>query len=329
MKKYLKKIVLFFSQGREKSFLTPIENWLKNPQNKDFFDNLNQLWEIVRMRASTFNPDKHTAWEKINSHIAHSSKKKKRTLSTRTILTSAASVAAILFSFWFFNKQYLSNSAQSEVIYYTTHAGKAEILLPDGSKVWLDNNSSLSYSELKDERIATLQGEGYFDVSKKDKKFKVNTQDLDIVVYGTKFNVVNRTTQQNIEVALIEGKVALKNELLGEKKLLPGELALYDKKSEQVTITSSDVKSATVWANEALNIENKTFGELVKILSIWYKKPIQVSEELKHVGKYTFKITDESIYDIIHLLSKTYPIQYKEEKDGRIIILKKVGQIKK
>lgn len=326
MKKYLTILSDFFFHGRDKSTLQPLGDWMKHAKNKTFFNDLNQLWEGIRMRASLFNPDKEKAWLKIQAEINKTDAKTKRHkfhVALTATITSAAAVAVILLSVWFAHDKYFSKEHQFVSVEYVTYSGKSEILLPDGSKVWLKSHSSLLYSESKRERTATLQGEGYFDVSKKSKKFKVSTEGLDVVVYGTKFNVISRKKTQNIEVALLEGSVALKNMFFGEQKLLPGELAIYDKKSEKGTITHFDTESAANWTAHTLKIEHKSFEELAIILSNWYQKAIDVSDELKDVGKYTFTITDESLYDVINLLSKTHPIDYKEHSDGRIVISKK------
>lgn len=125
--------------------------------------------------------------------------------------------------------------APSTTITHKTSFGEIlNLKLPDGTDVALNSNSTLSYSK-DNPRNVTLNGEAFFKVVKKiadNAKFWVKTDDLQIEVYGTSFNVNNRSS--NTKVFLEEGIVALKLKNGTQKKMKPGDLISYSYKDNTI-----------------------------------------------------------------------------------------------
>ena len=140
--------------------------------------------------------------------------KKKRTVSFRKIGYELAKIAAILIIFWGGTKLFETNTTEESIITYQTlyvPAGqRAELILPDSTRVWLNAHSKLIYpvSFGKGNRQVELNGEAYFDVVHNEKQpFIVKTRQMDIQVLGTEFNVTSYSS--DFEVSLLRGCIEL------------------------------------------------------------------------------------------------------------------------
>ena len=161
--------------------------------------------------------------------------------------------------------------------------GKSKVLLADGSLVWLNSGSTLKYSTdfNEEERIVTLSGEGYFEVSKKNNMpFTVRTQGYDVVVKGTKFNVSAYEGDPFISTTLIEGKVTVnyKNESID---MNPGE-EMKIKSTGELQHTSVNVSQSNAWMDNQLVSDNITFQNLMAKLSRRFNVEIEIEDELQH-----------------------------------------------
>ena len=136
---------------------------------------------------------------------------------------SVAAVAIVLLglitvtAYWQGSRQIQSNF--SDIVVEAPLGSKTKLTLPDGSTVWLNAGSKMVYSQgfgVRDRRLA-FQGEGYFEVEKNDEMpFLVQTHDVNVTVVGTKFNFRNYPEDEEAVVELLEGKVALENQLKEE-----------------------------------------------------------------------------------------------------------------
>ena len=140
--------------------------------------------------------------------------KKKRTISFRKIGYELAKIAAILIIFWGGTKLFETNTTEESIVTYQTlyvpTGQRAELILPDSTRVWLNAHSKLIYpvSFGKGNRQVELNGEAYFDVVHNEKQpFIVKTRQMDIQVLGTEFNVTSYSS--DFEVSLLRGCIEL------------------------------------------------------------------------------------------------------------------------
>jgi len=210
---------------------------------------------------------------------------------------------------------------------------KAQLLLPDGTKVWLNADSKINYNAdfNNKTRDIYLVGEGYFEIAKNSaKSFIVNTSNLRIKALGTTFNVRSYPGENTIEATLIEGKVELEKILKnneGEKLLTlkPNQKAIYyinnekiesdlayNVKKDQVVAPASDENKAkivlnekvnteisTSWKNNKLCFDNETFQNLAVMLERRFDVNIHfLDESVKHYhfsGKFSNIIVEQAL----------------------------------
>ncbi|MFD2288872.1 FecR family protein [Pedobacter petrophilus] len=150
--------------------------------------------------------------------------------------------------------------------------GKYDITLPDGTRVWLNSFSSLSFPNAFDgpDRKVLLTGEAYFEVaSNKKKPFKVNVAGKqEVEVLGTHFNISAFEEDQNITTTLLEGAVKV-NTGKFQTLIKPGEMAVNNLKSKP-KIVQADLEEVMAWKNDMFIFNNENITSIMKKISRWY-----------------------------------------------------------
>ena len=172
------------------------------------------------------------------------------------------------------------------------------------------------------ERRVRLEGEAYFEVVKNtEKPFIVEANGMEVKVYGTQFNVNTRRDDQ-IQTTLVEGSVSVKPKGLAEVMLKPNQQAVFNKFAGRVTVRDVDVLSYVAWQRGNYYFENKSIGEILDELSLWYD--IQVffmNNEVRNERFSGYLPRYEEIGGLLSLMEKTSHVQF--EIKGRVIIVRK------
>jgi len=154
----------------------------------------------------------------------------------------------------------------------TPKGGEYEAILPDGTKVWLNAASSLSFpvAFTGHDRQIKLTGEAYFEVAKnKNKPFYVNINDVQIRVLGTHFNIEAYNEDEEIKATLLEGAVQVtKNE--AHSILAPGQQAVINKNSNNIVVSAADIDDAMAWKNGYFIFDHDNIQGIMKKVSRWY-----------------------------------------------------------
>jgi ferric-dicitrate binding protein FerR (iron transport regulator) len=237
--------------------------------------------------------------------------------------------------------------ADNELAFTTTKGEKKTFLLPDGTKISLGDNSTLRTEEGfgKANRGVYLSGEALFDVThNKELPFVVHSNNYDVKVLGTVFNVKAYPEDKVSETSLIRGKVeiSLKNNSKkitlkpnqkavisnkGENLALENKKQVVDQAEEKIIIlplsynSTDSVMIETAWTQNRLEIVNESFDEIKSKLERWYNVKIIFADE--EVGRYAFTatFTRETIDQVLKALQYSYHFTYKTE--GETITISK------
>ena len=171
----------------------------------------------------------------------------------------------------------LSILGQDEVLAMNTlkipRGGEFRIKLSDGTTVYMNSASELKYPVRFDgnERKVYLSGEAYFEVTKDtERPFYVVTEDVQIRVYGTEFNV-NTHHLGKIQTVLVNGKVGIKKRgATGETMMKPAELASFDREAGTFEVKEVNVRQYVVWKDGYFTFENESLEQIMNTLSLWY-----------------------------------------------------------
>jgi ferric-dicitrate binding protein FerR (iron transport regulator) len=169
--------------------------------------------------------------------------------------------------------EYTESIEKVETHLLSTPRGKTfEVVLGDGSKIWLNADSRLEYPScfVGDRRVVKLYGEAYFQISKDEKRpFIVETDGLQTIVLGTEFNVRNYK-KENSHVTLIEGSVKVNNTANEYSVVLsPGENARV-MEDGSLGVQKVDVDTYIYWRDGYFYFDNRTLAEIMQDIGRWY-----------------------------------------------------------
>lgn len=190
---------------------------------------------------------------------------------------------------------------------------RSQLELPDGSKLWLNSGSSISYQEPFRDRVITLDGEAFFDVTRdKNKAFIVKTENLNVKVHGTRFNVLSYPNEDNTEVVLEEGSVSvITKQGNREYKLVPNNRLLLDNKDGAVNIFKEDINNYIAWHKGKLAFDNASLDEVARTLERWYDIDVIILSDKLEGNRFTSVFENESIYTVKELMELCLPAKIR------------------
>ncbi|WP_223581151.1 FecR family protein [Sphingobacterium sp. GVS05A] len=329
----LEQLVRYLKKESDVKENEAIVAWLdSSEQNRYYLLQLENEWIHLKEPPLIIDrADRPRIWDKIQDRIQPVVKTIVFDRNRFWWLVSAAAILIFLsgtLGTYFIQRNILMNtSSQEQTIVYTALGQKSQVILPDGSKAWLNAGTKMSYSHAfnQHDRKITLEGEAFFDVVKKENMpFTVQTSHLDVVVKGTAFDVSAYADDAKIEVSLLRGKVAIndkKGQLIGEMK--PNDWIQLDKRTGRYTqIRQLDAVQYSTWKSEELVFENESLESVLKKLERWYGVNItwRGADPDRH---YTFKVKTESLREILELINVITPIEYTIAGKSVAIVSKK------
>lgn len=212
-----------------------------------------------------------------------------------------------------------------ETITVTSAPGMVtKTILPDGSEVWLNALSSLTYPQrfTEKERRVQLSGEAYFKVtSDKKHRFNVETpQKMVVSAYGTEFNVNAYESEATHEVTLASGQVEVSSEI-GSKAtetLVVDEKAILQVKTGNIHVVTADTYVETAWKDGKMVFRREKLDKIVTRLSRKFGVDIHLEGDRLKEYEYTATFTEETLEDILDLLKRSAPITYSISKQKQL-----------
>jgi hypothetical protein len=217
--------------------------------------------------------------------------------------------------------QYESSKDTSvdEVIGYNTvstpKGGQYQIVLSDGTKVWLNSASSLKYPTtfVGNERRVELTGEGYFEVAKNKKMpFKVTSNGQQVEVLGTHFNIMAYGDEGETRTTLLEGSVKVSQG--GFNRILtPGEQAVNQNDGNDFTVSHADIISVMAWKNGVFSLQNSGIHQIMRQIGRWYDVDVVYEGTLKDKIYGGSVSKSQNLTEILRNLELTGTIHFKVE----------------
>ena len=236
----------------------------------------------------------------------------------RMVIVGVMVLAAGL-AYWFRNK------AEELVVASAAHGQVREMLLPDGTKVWLNQSSVLKYPRAFEgkERHVYLDGEAYFEVARNhEKPFMVKSPAMDVRVLGTSFNIKCRLDNSFAETTLIEGEVEVKDKSdKGRITLLPGQKAVLNRVTGRMQVKQVDPKMEIVWHNDLIPFEKSSIFQIAAALERFYGVKIILSPDVDSTNTYSGVLKKkDNIESVLNSLRNSIPFNYKKVDDNNIFI---------
>jgi ferric-dicitrate binding protein FerR (iron transport regulator) len=281
--------------------------------------------DAAQCPSSKAEESRQKIWKQMQAYLLPRSYSIQRVKQRWKSIAGIAAVGMLLFAIGYSLR--LSPAHSSKELVVTIENGqKANVQLPDGSRVRLNSASELRYpSDFgKKKRIVKLKGEAYFEVESNPKRpFIVQTRSsLEIKALGTKFNIKSYPDDAHIISTLIEGKIEVCNPELSEM-LNPGEQMQYHtEKGIFNKLTVENVEEAIFWMTDQFVFSGETLENIARILERTYNVTVSfASPEIKEIH-YSGKIKNNSIENVLNLIAVVSPIQYTMT-DSHITLSKK------
>lgn len=206
--------------------------------------------------------------------------------------------------------------------------GQFFVKLSDGTQVWLNSETQLKYpvsfTEGETRKVELVYGEAYFDVSPgtehKGARFKVYSDQQEVEVVGTEFNLKAYKEEANVYTTLIEGEVVVNTQ--GKRQyLVPDQQSNLDKNNNSIQISTVDVYNEISWKEGVFSFENKPLAEIMKVLSRWYDiEVVFESESAKNEEFIGVLRKDQDIESIISTIRDFGTIKEYEFKDKVLLL---------
>ena len=260
------------------------------------------------------------AWNKLNRKLVQNKTKK-------LIWNYTRNIAAILLPIFLLQQyviQPLLNKTPEQIITLCSAPGiVTKTILPDGSEVWLNSQSELSYPlHFKEkERTVRLTGEAYFKVaSDKKHRFNVVTPNKTIVsAYGTEFNVNAYKEVANYAVTLAKGNIDVSLDNCSKKQsLIVGQKATIHTTAKTLSISDADVFVETAWKDGKMVFRRENINNIAERLSQKFGVKILVKGNITKEHQFTATFTNESLEDILELLKLSHSIDYTISKQNKL-----------
>jgi len=261
-----------------------------------------------------------TNWNKLFQRIWNSIEEKEngKKISVFRLNTWLKVAAALVFGL-IIGSLVLNRPEKTEPVYYTAMAPKgsvSQMILPDSTFICLNSASTLkyTYNNKEQRREIYLEGEAWFQVHPSENKtFVVHTGYYDVKVTGTEFNVKAYPEDREVVTTLEKGKVEIISgpiKLRESVSLKTSEQLTFNKESREITIHQVNTKWYTSWMDNKIIFVNMNLRELVVLLERKYGVDIRVDDPKILDYHYDGTLKNETILEVMDLLSETLPVRY-------------------
>lgn len=300
-----------------------VEEWLAaSAANQRMLEQLYYTMQVVKRVRVVQSADPEKALQRFKTRIHKQNKK----AAIRRTLRMAERAAAVLFLPLLLLSVYMGmhrSRQESRMIEVHTNPGVVSAFrLPDGSQVWLNAGSTLKYPSdfVADRREVELQGQGYFEVARDEKKpFIVQAgPDYAVEVLGTTFDMAAYEDEEAIQTTLVEGSVKLHLRTIDGKpfsrKLEPNEKAEFERDTRRLAVATVNTEYDTAWKNGEIIFRNHPMEQVLKVLSRHYHVKFRVQDPQVLKSIITAKFKDEQLPQVMEYLRLASSIQYTIHK---------------
>lgn len=312
-----------------------VDLWLKkHPDNEEALLQIARIYYACRTQERIVSRDPLRAYWKVDkkltsqSNLKESQKRGRYVIFHRIVielLKVAAIVLILLGGNFLLQKDDQMESFPSFQTLYVPAGQRAELVLPDSTRVWLNANSKLVYPTSFKEgvRQVELDGEAYFDVKHNgDNSFVVRTKSMNVTVLGTEFNVSAYSGIEEFNIALLRGSVELNSsDRSGKYRMKAGEQVFY-KEGKYVSAQIGNMDYFK-WKEGVLSFNNQPIHVIIDKLRLYYDIRIEVADlpflEERYSGKFRVK---EGVEQVLKVLQLEHKFTYVKDNELNLITIK-------
>ena len=304
----------------EKEFL---QNLQENQILKNDYDLMRKTWKEFEENPEEKYKESGTAWDTLKSKITNDGlltvEPLQHRITVRQQLLRIAAVIVMILAVGIPTVYFsIQNAPVSANIEHNSVDGVMTVDLPDGSRVFLNKGASLRYKpSFEEKREVNLKGEGYFDVmSNPERPFNVNTGRVIVTVLGTSFNI-KESNNREVEVFVESGSVQLSmNEIKESIILKPGQLGTA---SESLKAMDQVNENYLSWKTKDFKFVDESIEEILEVLTASYHVEIMTDNVSLQGKRLTTAYNDQSFDAILSTICLAHNMDY--DKEGKVYIL--------
>ncbi len=297
-----------------------LEAWIKDsPSNWDYFMKVKNIWHTL---DKSIDPEDISTVDALDVVMKQISRKSTVIRLWKYFQTAAAIlIIPLVLGGLFWERSNHTEKEKESGIYkevFTSNGTRLAFNLEDGTKVWLNAGSSLKYPEkfTGNQRSVLLKGEAYFEVkSDKSKPFTVYTQSIAVRATGTKFNVRAFLDQNQTEVSLLSGKVAVSKTGQADNTVIsnlkPSQHLNYDITTQQSGIVEGDMYKYIAWRDGKLLFRNDPLSDVLNRIGEFHNIHFQCTDRKLLEYRYHITFQNESLGEILEILKASSPMDFK------------------
>jgi len=304
-----------------------VDRWInESVENKVYFENIKRIYENKLNQDESIEFNVNKAWTKLELQLPLNAKESTIKFSfgnnIRRIGLAAVKIAAIVvLLLGIIFTYYRINPKQVEVASYESIVNQ---LLPDGSRISLNKNSSIQYPShfSKRQREISLVGEAFFEVKKNASiPFIIHINDVDIEVVGTSFNVNAYPNDERTEVVVKTGIVKVTTHDANNKIIVlkAGEKAEFIKKSNSITKLDNNNPNYIGWKTKVYVFEMTKMADVFKTIEKDFNVSITVTDNNFNQCNLFARFENNSLEEILTIIKHTFNVNY--QIDGRHIVI--------
>lgn len=313
-------IATYLAEGLSAEDETNLQQWINaSSENMKYFRDMQEVWFATMKKKHEGHFDKTDAYKRFLLRTGQTyTKRHPKIISSHLYKIAGVLVLLIIsyLSYWQGGERVKNQFA--DVVIEAPLGSRTKMHLPDGTLVWLNAGTKITYSQGfgVQERNVELTGEAYFEVVKNQKlPFMVKTKELHVNVLGTIFNFRNYLDEEEATVSLLEGKVQIGNIIKATNNLYlsPDQKIFLNKKTGDVRVSKGNVAHMVEWKNGFLFFDEELLTDIVLELERSYNVKITFGDEsiktLRFFG--SFERREYKIEEILDILTSTNKLKYK------------------
>ena len=328
----LKTVEKFFTNQATHEEARMILEWFETPEGKKYLQKRLDvdagLMDRTELRSLVTGLNSEKLYSSIQNKIWISENRffLKHTDWVGNIFKTAAAILVILTAslFTISQERYQASQVvvQKPVIYQSDENQQKEITLRDGSVIRLNNNSEMIVSKdfMQGTREVTLNGEAYFEVAHNPAQpFIIHSNQSSVEVLGTKFNLRSISDQDNVQLAVIEGKVSFENKVKATEEnsaiLTKGQFGYLDINEHKIQVDDLAVNNYLAWRTGRLNFEDLTMQQVCTQLNRIYGIECSFSGDEIRDLKLTANFSNESLEKTLEVVSLSLKLDYERQDE--------------
>ena len=299
------------------------KQWMaEQDRNPEVDELLEELWNTNEATASPENIRKGVERLRVRIRMNQYNRFKRQALQ----YAGAVAAAVLLFVGGFFTATHTADSAE-RITLVTAKGHMGEFTLPDGTRVWLNEESRLGYEADFSGKIreVELSGEAFFEVRKDSlRPFRVGMNGLEIEVLGTSFDAIGYADDPAQRIILKSGSVRISGpQLTKPVRLRPDQKFTMDNLRGDCSVEQVDARNYCQWFEPHLTFYDTPLADIIVNLERKYHVEIILSSYVPTDKRLSLVVQHEPLEDIMEVISKLIPIRYQID-DDRVFVTNKI-----